>query len=581
MAQTFLGHHFQITKGGRNNTITFYQYPLPFYEVTQDFRKKIWVALFDSYEKYPQEVLAVLKKFKPGFEKAIPEILKFDLSFIIPFIDAKLDPSSFENIYFVREFVRWLNREDIADRSYQKLNERFISKEYEYFRKLDWNRVRGKQDYDFEKYEDFQKLKEEDIRASFQFKDQTEFVELHKAIQNTLSLEGNNGWGIYQSLDIIAEETFIRNHELGFQLLASLFQNYPPGLNPLYKPVNAIMQAGEDWIKRLWNLLSSWVHEYKVYWQLSFFDCLPQAFCDEYFRDELISTLNSVDVPISYLRFESIEKFLPVDKDIVQTALNIVVTKIENEKLAIRLSFHFFEKYSKFVNDTALVGKAYIQQEKLSNLFDLERNGLKTIIEQDENFLFTYLSEFYTNKDWHNRNTHNHLPFLWDLENHSEIIKKAANLIVEHNPYFGIGEYSLNILFSHLSGAQKDRAKTFILDYISLYNTDTNKMNAIFDIVRHHFPDFFETAFLHYLSLNTDLGTFREIYWRGNGGMYNGETIIGELHAKEWQNIMVFTEKAQNQLDLIPIKAYIKQQIAYELKSGEEERKRKFINPDW
>ena len=106
-------------------------------------------------------------------------------------------------------------------------------------------------------------------------------------------------------------------------------------------------------------------------------------------------------------------------------------------------------------------------------------------------------------------------------------------------------------------------------------------MNAIFDIVRHHFPSFFETAYLHYLSINIDLENFKRIYWRGNGGVYNGDTNIGELHAKEWQNIMTITEKAANQLDLIPIKAYIKQQIGYELKSGEHERKRKFINPEW
>lgn len=39
-------------------------------------------------------------------------------------------------------------------------------------------------------------------------------------------------------------------------------------------------------------------------------------------------------------------------------------------------------------------------------------------------------------------------------------------------------------------------------------------------------------------------------------------------------------DKSKNQLDLIPIKTYIKEQIKIELKSGDEERKRKYINPD-
>ena len=39
-------------------------------------------------------------------------------------------------------------------------------------------------------------------------------------------------------------------------------------------------------------------------------------------------------------------------------------------------------------------------------------------------------------------------------------------------------------------------------------------------------------------------------------------------------------EKSNNHLDLIPIKTYIKRQVEYELRSAEDERKRKFIDPE-
>jgi len=106
-------------------------------------------------------------------------------------------------------------------------------------------------------------------------------------------------------------------------------------------------------------------------------------------------------------------------------------------------------------------------------------------------------------------------------------------------------------------------------------------MNAVFDVIRTIFQDFFDTAFIHYLSLNTDIEVFKEIYWRGNGGSYSGDVIIGEIHARDWQRILSIVDQSKNQLDLIPIKAYIKKQIEYELKSAEEERKRKFVTPDW
>lgn len=582
LSSTFLSHHFQIHKSGRNHSIIFYQYPMPFNDITKEFRKEIWKTLIENYEQYPSQILSIIKTFKPGYQEPIKEILEYDLTFLLPFIESKLDPAKFEDIYFVHEFVNWLNRIELSDRSYQKLKETFYSKEFEYFRKLDWNRVRGKQDYDFEKYEDFQKLKEEDIRTSFVFKEENEFDELHKAITNTLSIEGNNGWGVYQSLDIIVEENFNKNEEIGFKLLESILSNYPKGMNPLYKSLSAIEMKSPECALRLWNSLKSWKNENQVYWKLTFFDCLPNEFATEYYKNQLLETFSNLTNHIGYLRFESVAKYLPIDEAIIHKALKIIVDKIELQNLRITLSYHFFEIYPKNIpDDFKLLTKAYIQQEKISNHFDLERKGLKTLLEINQDFLFEYLTQFYTGRDWHNRNTHNHLPFVWDLENYEEIVEKAANLIIEHNPYFGIGDYSLSILFSHLIEPQQQKAKDFLIKYITKYNTDYKKMNAVFDVIRTIYQDFFDTAFIHYLSVNTDIEVFKQVYWRGNGGAYSGDVIIGEIHAKDWQRILSIVDKSKNQLDLIPIKAYIKKQIEYELKSAEEEKKRKFISPDW
>lgn len=608
LAGTFLSHHYQITKGGRNHSITFYQYPLPFYEVTKDFRKSIWTTLFENFKIYPKEVLSILKNFRPGYKEAIPEILQFDLSLLLPFIESNLDPTNFEQIYFIHEFVSMLNREKLTDKGYQKLKAKFNSKEYEYFRKLDWNTLRGRQDYDFEKYDDFQKLKEQDVRNSFVFKSEEEFTALHIAIKNTLSLEGNNSWGIDQSLNIIGEENFLQNDELGFKLLVSILENYPTGVNPLYKVIKAIVNKSPQWALRLWNLINNWKHEYKLYWQLSFFDYLPSELANNFYKTKLLETIKSMDRGC-YLQFESFEKFMPIksdkfkdkacrflmtlpiikhfikykEKNIIEEILSIVYQKIEVQNLRINLSFHFFEKYSIMLADNfELLKKSYIQQEKkVSNHFDLQHAGLKELLQIKPDFLLEYIDSFYTDKEnRHSRNTHNQLPFVWDLEQHNELIRKTVVLIIENNYYFGIGEHPLIILFHHLNEEQKVKAKAFLISFISEYHADEKKMNPIFDVLRHTLNEFFEEAFLHYLSLNTNIDNFKKIWWRGNGGTYSGDVIIGEIHAKDWQNILSMVVKSKNQLDLIPIKNYIKKQIEYELKSGEEERKRKFIDPD-
>ena len=107
-------------------------------------------------------------------------------------------------------------------------------------------------------------------------------------------------------------------------------------------------------------------------------------------------------------------------------------------------------------------------------------------------------------------------------------------------------------------------------------------MNVIFDVIRHFINNSFENYMLLYLTFNTDVKTFERIYWRGNGGtVHSGDVNFGELEAADWKRIYYIVVKAENQLQLIPIKNYVKKQIEYSLKYAEEERKRKFANPDW
>lgn len=582
LSKTFLAHHYQISKAGRNNSITFYQYPLPFEERITQFRKEIWTTLFENYDDYSKEVFLVLKDFSPGFREAIPAMLEFDLSMLLPFVESNLDTATFEHIHFVHDLIAWLNRQKIADKSYKKLKSKFNNQEYEYFRKLDWNTLRGKQEYEFEKFEDFQKLKERDIRKSFVFNSQNDFAALHKSVTNTLLLGSSNSWGIDQSLNIIVEENFIKNNELGFLLLKSFLNNYPTGVNPLYMPIIAITNSSEESALRLWNIIKSWNHEYKIYWQLSFFDNLPNSLLNEFYKNELLETINSIDKGC-YLRFESFEKFLPVDSDLIRKILQIAVDKIEGLKLKINLSFHFFENYSKYLLDNfELLATAYVQQEKMNNNHcDLNKEGLKTLIHINPRFLIDYITIFYTTKkESFNRNTDKHLSFVWDLDNYNELIEEATNLLIENSSYFGTFEHPLVIFFHQLTEEQKTKAKQFILNYITKYNGDRKKTNSVFSVLRKIMKDFFEEGFLHYLNLNTNIEDFKHIYWIGNGGTYSGRVIIEEIHSKDWQRILAMVDKSKKQLDLIPIKTYIKQRIGYELKSGEEERKRQFINPD-
>src|SRR6185295_19847050 len=110
-----------------------------------------------------------------------------------------------------------------------------------------------------------------------------------------LSLEDNNSWSISESLNVIAEENFLQNDELGFKLLQSILNNYPSGVNPLYKTIKVIIDKSEEWALKLWHLIKAWKHEYKLYWQLSFFDYLPKELANDFYKVELLETIKSIN----------------------------------------------------------------------------------------------------------------------------------------------------------------------------------------------------------------------------------------------------------------------------------------------
>ncbi len=87
-------------------------------------------------------------------------------------------------------------------------------------------------------------------------------------------------------------------------------------------------------------------------------------------------------------------------------------------------------------------------------------------------------------------------------------------------------DHFCNSFFKNLQGEQKERAKYFLLDYININFSDSNKMNVVVDVVRHSLRDMFEDILLLFLSLSQDIDIFSKIWWRGNGTSGSGNVIL-------------------------------------------------------
>ena len=220
-------------------------------------------------------------------------------------------------------------------------------------------------------------------------------------------------------------------------------------------------------------------------------------------------------------------------------------------------------------------------QVKIGDHIDYEKKGLKQILELNPNFLVNYFNQLYNEPKLSQHSKNVNLSFVWDLDI-SEQIDEALEIIIAHEPYFGMDEDILSIFFDNLNEIQNQKVDKYISNFINKNFLSHKKMSIIFDVVRNYVDSHFEEYMLLYLQKNQNLDTFKKIYWRGNGGtVHIGDVNFGDMEAEEWINIYNIIKKAENQLKLVPIKSYVKKHIDNIFLYADEERKREFLSPDW
>lgn len=580
LAKTFLKQEFHITKGARNHSIAWYNYLLPTSDGIRSVRENIWQVLFSCYNIHPNEVTEVLEDFSPGIREVNTELLAFDLSYIIPFIETNLDKTLFRNIYLVQELIRWLNRLELPDRSYQQLKMSFTSEEYKLFHKLEWNRLRGKEEYEFDNNDEFERLKEEDLRQTFVFEEAEDFKPFLNAVIHSVNIKEHNEWSVIKSVDIIVEETFRGNQELGLALLKQLISGYPLGNHIPYKTIGSITNFSTEYAEKLWTLLEQSELAGKFFWQVAFFAQLPETLVNTEYADKFVIAVKSLSYN-AMVEFGIVAKFLPARPNIIVEITGIIENKNEVEKMRIGIWYDFYEKYvSYFHADSQLLQKTYLQQDAINHHYDYGKNGLKTLLQIVPEFLLKYIEKFRSADHRDTENEHISLAFVWGILN-DQVIENAIDYLIGDGAHLGILQHPVVIFFNQVNENQKDRTKSFLLEYITKNNANARKINIIVDVIRDTMGEFYETAFLHYLSINSDVEQFKSIDWNGSPGVMMGDVNWGELRAQRWQKTADMLAKFPDQFAAIPLKAYVKENIEYEYRHAESERKRKFIDPDW
>jgi hypothetical protein len=577
LSKTFLKFSYHHTKGGRHNTITFYNYPFPNNTKMKDFRRNIWESMDINFSN---NVFGILQEYLNNRAKENNYLMQYDIQYLVNIIEKHLKPDVFEHCKYVQEQIYWCKREEVDHPDFFSLRSNFRNHLYEMYLIIDRNKYYNNDILDFVDFREYERLKEAEIRSRFIFDNVTEIKTFYKDFLYICNIEQKNNTSKFNySLDIIIDENYIRNFDLGCHFLIEViennFNNYIP--NIVFRN-HLVLKEKTEYI---WNLIQSKEFQYKSSWELMFFENIPIQLATEKYITYIKNCINNINYYCNIF-FDKIQKFQVFDKKLLEEVLIIIVNKNESEG-KIYLWYDTFEKYfEQLGDDIELIKKAYLQQVLLEKHFDYEKNGLLKIISKDNYFLFEYVCFISINNPdkYHIDNDHE-LVIIWLVDNIETVLVDIFDLACKDDNHFDLLNDICKSFFYNLKEDQKERAKNFLFDYCRENYNNSNKISLIVDIIRHTMNEYYNEVLLYFLSFTQDKDLFSKISWNDDVTMtFSRDTIHGDIDASRWRNILSIVDKSDLGIKLIPIKQYINSKIEFALKRADYERKMKYLE-DW
>lgn len=575
LSKTFLSFKFEQTECGRNHSISIYHYSLPFNESITEFRKRVWECLNDNFT---ENAFALLKSYTRPTPNIVKEVMEYDIPFVCSLIENHLTPNMFTHCKYVQDQIMWCGRCEISYPSFEYLSKKYTNPIYELYLKINWNKCRDRELYEFDNYDEYKRLKEEELRKNFVFENIQEIDEFYKDFLSVIDFEDEESdiFSYSISLDIIVVNTFNNNFKLGIYLLKLIIRNNPIGYIP--HRVFKEQLVSEENVNYLWETIQeSQYYNHKEKWEISFYHYLPQGFVCKEYVPFIIKTISSRNYT-NYIYLDSLERFFEIEPTLLEELLRIIVAKTEKDKnVFIHQSFFHNTCLKLLETNTELIKKLYIHQALIQSNFDCNRNIFFAILVKDPSFLITFTNYVYTNNTKKHKFEYDSMNIVWQINNIEIILEEVFDIINKIQPFYLNDDYC-NSFFRNIPDESKKQAEDFLVSYCAKNYNNSNKMNIVVDIARNTFKELYDKIILLFISLTQDEDLFSKVHWCLSDGMYCGDTIIGDIDVANWSHVLSVINQSKLGYKLIPIKNYVNTQIEYSLKFAEQERKRRFVS---
>lgn len=573
LAPKFLSYRFHRTHGGRRNTIHISEFYIPNDESIKELRNLIWATINFVFPANPDQCKKVLGQYATTWD-VNKDVLYSEEQVVTTIFNSHLTPDLFQDCKIVQDMIRCWKHSGLVSDDILKLSEKYTNALYKIFLKIDWDRHRDKEAFDFSDYREYEKLKEDEIRSSFVFDSLLDVSAFYETFQ-FLKGQATNSWNYNRTLDIIISENFKNNFEIGMQFFKVIIQtDNKIGYVPQLPFVEQLKEKENAW--QIWNLISQNDFNSKGAWELSYYYQIDDALITEGLAESIVTTLEKI-TDVQMIHFASLERFINIKPNLFQEFLRVMVVRNRDGKVTVRAWMNFFDDFFDHLGDDInLIEEAYLQQIEVDH-YDYNSKGFKTILAKDNNFLLKFLNNIFKENKVYVSHSIKDLSFVWSIPEIEPILTKALDLLVVLDRPHGISEHFGNSFFVNLVDDVVPRATLFIDNYVRINFNDTNKMNMIVDICRHTMKRHYESVVRLFLTLSQDEVLFSKIYWRGTSTSGTGDVILADIEAADWRNLLAIVNKAGNTLALYKIKKYVHDKVEQCLRSAEYERKQRFL----
>jgi hypothetical protein len=568
----FLSEKFHVTENGRNSTILYYIYTLPFNPHVKDIRNKIWNFIGSIFDLFPEDCFNLLEAYSADRIRDNKELVELDMSFIIKIINSRLDKKSLIHCAYVHQQIKNWKVQGINIPEFDNILDSFSNKYYDLYINLKIDYFHD--DFIYQTVEQFDALKRDILRMNFIFHNTRgvdEFLENYFYVYKYAKDNRN----LNSSLEIIIDENCVIDFYLGCLILIKIIEkNNDIG----YIPSSIIVKyfSTSEKSRYLWQIIESRDFLGKSLWKLYYFYNMNQNIIYNDHINDLVMTINNLEGNID-LYLKPLEKYQKFRPDLFPVLLHSIV-KLNEHGNKITLIPEESILCIDIPSNIEIIKQFYFQEKDADSNYDYDKTILVEIIKSDKSFLYDYAERYYINNPNHNSISVNMLGLVWQIPQIEDIFTRILNGMTKDAQDYSFSEDTLNNFFSFpQENTFKFRAKYFLFEYSRKNKKDSVKINLVVDIILHSMREFFNEYLLFFLDMNHDAKFFSKIYWRGRDTFARGDVILEEIDASDWKNILSIIEKSTLGIKLIPIRRYVNDMIENYTISINKRRKERFL----